>query len=74
MELNDENLFQTIGVWNIVQTGFTELAEGTKLLSSAIKELERNKQLNRIALHYLSTKVLLHVVKKFTHAKTADET
>ena len=63
--------FQAIGLWNIFQKGFNKLAEYAKLLSSAIKELERNKRLDCTAFHYLSTKIQLHIAKKFIHTKTA---
>ena len=51
-----------------------ELAKGAESSSIAIKELERNGELNRKALHYLDFKVQLHVFKKFTYTKMARET
>ena len=66
-----DTFFQTIVVWNIVQIRFTKPVEGAKSSSSAIKKLEKNRQLNHKPLHYLSAKVHLYVFKKFMHAKTA---
>ncbi|XP_071907816.1 uncharacterized protein [Coffea arabica] len=68
-----KNFFQNIGVWNIVETGYTEPIEGKELSSDAVKELEKNRQLDCKAMYYLNTQVQLHVAKKFIHAKSAKE-
>ncbi|XP_027151836.1 uncharacterized protein LOC113751887 [Coffea eugenioides] len=68
-----KNLFQNIGVWNIVETGYTKPVAGIELSSDAVKELERNRQLDYKAMYYLNTQVQLHVAKKFIHAKSAKE-
>ena len=68
-----KNFFHNIGVWNIVETGYTEPVEGIELSSDAVKELERNRQLDCKAMYYLNTQVQLHVAKKFIHAKSAKE-
>ncbi|XP_071940050.1 uncharacterized protein [Coffea arabica] len=68
-----KNFFQNIGVWNIVETGYTEPIAGIELSSYAVKELERNRQLDYKAMYYLNTQVQLHVAKKFIHAKSTKE-
>ena len=50
-----------------------EPIEGIELSSDAVKELERNRQLDCKAMYYLNTQVQLHVAKKFIHAKSAKE-
>ena len=52
-----ENFFKTVGIWDIVEKGFMEHVRATKLLVDAIKELERNTQLDCKAFHYLNTQV-----------------
>ena len=69
-----KDFFKNIGVWNIIQKGFTEPIASTELSSDAIQQLKKNEQLNYKALYYLYTQVQLHVVKKFIHVKTAKET
>ena len=51
-----------IGIWDIVQIGFSKPTEDMKLSSNVIKELERNKHSECKAFHYLSIIVKLHVV------------
>ena len=68
-----KTFFQTNRVWDIVQTGFIEPIEDTELSINIIQELERNIQLDRKALHYFSTKVQLHVLKKFMRVKIGRE-
>ena len=48
-----KDFFKDIGVWNIIQKGFTEPLTGTELSIDAIKQLERNRQLNCKTLYYL---------------------
>ena len=68
-----ENFFKIIGIWDIIETGYTKPTAGTESSSDAFKELERNRQLNCKALFYLNTQVQLHGAKKFIHAKLAKE-
>ena len=44
-----------------------------KSQSDAIKELERNRQLDCKPFYYLNTQIQLHVTKKFIHVKKAKE-
>ena len=69
--MND--FFKDIGVWNIIQKGFTKPIAGIELSNDAVQQLKRNRQLNYKALYYLSIQVQLHVVKKFIHVKIAKE-
>ena len=73
MVRDDAKVLFNINVWDIVEKGFEEPLIGTMLSEEDSKKLEQNRRLDSKALHYLSTKVQLHVFNKFIHAKTAKE-
>ena len=74
MEIDDEEFYQKIRIWNIIQKGFTESIADTELSSDAVKQLRKNRQLNCKTFYYFSTQIQLHVVKKFIHVNTLKQT